>query len=213
MKIRRGLPRCVPVVHPVKFGDSIMSKIYTKTGDKGQTSLLSGERVDKSHARVEAYGTVDELNAALGVVASAFEAEGNSKLESVFFIQSCLFRIGSWLASSPGSDILTRLGDVGPGEIGKLESGIDQMQSEMPPLTSFILPGGDKTSAQVHVARTICRRAERRLVALIQNCVNEQEPDTLTDVLQFINRLADYLFVLARYVNFQKGIKDRIWEK
>lgn len=190
-----------------------MSKIYTKTGDKGHTNLLSGERVLKTHARVEAYGTVDELNATLGSIAASLEAEGNPLLENIITIQSSLFEIGSWLAAAPGSDVLINLKKISDTDIQWLESEIDRMQSRMPRLAAFILPGGDPVSAQVHIARTVCRRAERRVVGLKQTTDTEPDQDCLLLVIRYLNRLADFLFVLARFINTQKGNIDRVWKK
>ena len=170
-------------------------KIYTKTGDRGQTSLFGGTRVSKDDARIEAYGTVDELNSFIGLArASALPSDVDAQLLQV---QADLFDIGARLAS-PGT---SRFAGVSEERITDLEHAIDAMESELAPLTSFILPGGSLGAAQLHVARTICRRAERRVVAL------ENEDTTIT----YLNRLSDYLFVAARFANLRDGTPDVPW--
>ena len=169
-------------------------KIYTRTGDHGQTSLFGGTRVAKHDARIEAYGTVDELNSFLGAVT------GVDELPS---IQSDLFEIGAHLAS-PGT---SRFPGVDPSRIEFLEKRIDAMESELAPLTTFILPGGSAAAAQLHIARTVCRRAERRVVAL------EDESDATRSTITYLNRLSDYLFVAARYANLKAGVSDVPWSK
>ncbi len=177
-------------------------KIYTKTGDDGTTSLFSGGRVSKTHLRVEAYGTVDELNSVLGVVRAAKpHPQTDAWLTE---IQRHLFHLGADLATplDSKSDWVVRMD---AGKITWLENTIDQMTAELPPLTSFILPGGSPAAAQLHIARTVCRRAERITVAL-----QEQEP--LGDfVLHYLNRLSDFFFTLARWENMQAGISEDKW--
>ncbi len=177
-------------------------KIYTKTGDDGTTSLFSGGRVLKSHLRVEAYGTVDELNSALGL-ARAFQpsAPVDGWLAQV---QRQLFHLGADLATPLDAhrEWVVRLDAAA---IAWLEARIDDMTAALPPLTNFILPGGSPAAAQLHVARTICRRAERLVVAL-------QEYEAIGDhALVYLNRLSDFLFVLARYENKQAGIPESRW--
>lgn len=179
-----------------------MMKIYTKTGDDGTTSLFSGGRVSKTHLRVEAYGTVDEFSAIIGVVRVNKPSEkGNQWLVQ---IQDHLFRLGADLATPLDAKIgiSTRIGDV---EIEWAEAVIDEAESALPELTTFILPGGTLTAAQLHVARTVCRRAERRVIELaaIEN-VGEY-------VVKYLNRLSDLLFVLARWENHQAGVADEEW--
>jgi cob(I)alamin adenosyltransferase len=169
-------------------------KIYTRTGDSGETSLFGGSRVAKNDPRIEAYGTVDELNSAIGVARASWPSSPIDKQLSA--IQSDLFDIGAHLAA-PGND---RFAGVEPRRIEELERAIDAMESELPPLTSFIIPGGSLAAAQLHVARTVCRRAERRVVAL---------EDTAT--VAYLNRLSDYLFVAARYANRGHGVPDTPW--
>ena len=170
-------------------------KIYTRTGDQGQTSLFGGARVAKNDARIEAYGTVDELSSFIGVArASSVPAEVDAELQRV---QRDLFDIGARLAS-PGS---SRFPGVDAERIGALERAIDAMESELPPLTGFILPGGSLGASQLHVARTVCRRAERCVVGL-------QDDATVT----YLNRLSDYLFVAARFANLRAGVPDVPWK-
>ena len=167
-------------------------KIYTRTGDGGQTSLFGGTRVSKSDARIEAYGTVDELNSFLGVTGD---------LDGMAAIQSDLFEIGAHLAS-PGT---SRFPGVDPQRIEDLERAIDTMERELAPLTTFILPGGSATASQLHIARTVCRRAERRVVAL------EDDSPATQSTITYLNRLSDYLFVAARFANHQAGVADVPW--
>lgn len=166
-------------------------KIYTRTGDHGQTSLFGGARVAKHDARIEAYGTVDELNSFLGAVEGIDTA-----------IQSDLFDIGAHLAS-PGT---SRFPGVDSSRIESLEQAIDAMESELAPLTTFILPGGSAKAAQLHIARTVCRRAERRVTAL------GDDSDATKSTVAYLNRLSDYLFVAARYANLKAGVADVPWE-
>jgi cob(I)alamin adenosyltransferase len=174
-------------------------KIYTRTGDAGETSLFGGARVSKSDPRIDAYGTVDELNAFIGAARADSQISSiDSQLASV---QSDLFDVGAQLAS-PGS---SRFTGVDASRITALENAIDEMERELAPLTSFILPGGSPAAAQLHVARTVCRRAERLVVAL---------GDTSTAAtITYLNRLSDYLFVAARFANHRGGVSDVIWQK
>lgn len=174
--------------------------IYTKTGDKGKTSLFDGKRVLKSDKKVETYGTIDELNSAIGA-ASAFIkiASINKELEE---IQNDLLEIGSSLAVSstlPAPQIANR-----PAEFEKL---IDKLTRQMSPLSQFILPGGGRGGSLIHVARTITRRAERRIVELAKT----EEIDNT--IIVYLNRLSDLLFTIARYVNFKEKKKEKIWRK
>ncbi|MGV8085917.1 MAG: cob(I)yrinic acid a,c-diamide adenosyltransferase [Candidatus Bilamarchaeum sp.] len=174
-------------------------KIYTKAGDRGSTSLLGGVIVAKDDLRVEAYGNIDELNASLGLVYSTSElAEVHSLLRP---IQNDLFTIGAELSSKGG-----KVSSISPFRVNELEAEIDRMDGQMPPLTNFILPGGSVISAQLHLARTICRRAERRVVTLSKS--EKINPD----IIIYLNRLSDFLFVLARFVNYQKKIPDVLWK-
>jgi cob(I)alamin adenosyltransferase len=176
-------------------------KIYTRTGDEGTTSLFGGTRVEKSHARIEAYGTVDELSSWLGLaIAAGIPGECSAEL---LRIQADLFEIGAHLASVDTS----RFPGVSTARIAELETAIDAMESELTPLTRFILPGGNHGAASLHIARTVCRRAERRVVAL------QDESAATTSSIAFLNRLSDYLFVAARFTNKRAGIEDTPWER
>lgn len=178
-------------------------KIYTKTGDSGETSLFDQSRVSKADARVDAYGEIDELNACLGVaVAAGLAADLREVVEA---IQEELFAVGARLAD-PSARIAARVGKaiVTDEAIARIEQAIDRLESELPPLRRFILPGGSPAGAQLHVARTVCRRAERRIVGLGADAV---EPA----VVIYINRLSDLLFVMARATNRRAGVAETEW--
>jgi len=185
-------------------------KIYTKTGDKGKTSLFSGERVTKNHARVETYGEIDELNSYIGMIAAFLPPKQHDLVAEIQDIQKTLFVIGAQLATKPHSERARQLFPLASTKIISLEQSIDRMESKLPPLHSFILPGGGPASASAHVARTVCRRAERRLVNLVQcEKPSDAKPDEqMALIQQFLNRLSDYLFVVARYCNLIADIAD-----
>lgn len=176
-------------------------KIYTKTGDKGETALFGGQRVSKGHLRVEAYGTVDELNACLGVARAAGQLPFDTLLET---IQSTLFELGAELATPPSRE--RRPSQLDDRDIELLENAIDEHESALEPLTSFILPGGTPAAAALHLARTVCRRAERFVVTL-----RNREPETSEVALRYLNRVGDLLFVLARRANAVEGHGDVPW--
>lgn len=178
-------------------------KIYTKAGDDGTTGLLGPGRVAKDSARIEAYGTVDELNAALGVArASGPDVEADAHLAAV---QDDLFAIGAALADPSPSGRFHHA--VRPDRAGRLEREIDAMEEQLSPLTQFLLPGGTAAAAQVHLARTVCRRAERRLITL-----REQPGESVPgELVVYLNRLSDFLFVLARAINRRAGVADAPW--
>jgi cob(I)alamin adenosyltransferase len=178
-------------------------KIYTKGGDTGETSLFDNSRVSKADARVDAYGEVDELNAGLGaVLAAGVDGDLAEILET---IQKQLFAVGARLAD-PAARIAARVTKavVGDAEIARLEAAIDRFETELPPLKRFILPGGSLPGALLHVARTVCRRAERRVVSLGTDAVD-------ADVLVYLNRLSDLLFVMARVANHRAGVPETEW--
>lgn len=180
------------------------TKIYTKTGDDGTTSLFGGKRVPKNHERIEAYGTIDELNACLGLLVDALGNELPVHSRLLIAIQEELFVIGAWLASEDGKQL--HLPSITPDLIRTMETSIDAMQSELPVLKNFILPGGHLLVSYAHIARTVCRRAERRIVAI-------NEPLThLAFFIEFLNRLSDYLFVLSRYLAGHFAAPERIWK-
>ncbi len=180
-------------------------KIYTKTGDAGETGLFGGPRVAKDAARVEAYGAVDELNAALGATLARC---GDGDLGSLLTaIQAQLFTLGAELATPPGAArARAALPPVEPAWIAALEAAIDRLEAELPPLRHFILPGGAPLAADLHVARAVCRRAERRVISL-----HHGEP-LAAEVLAYLNRLSDFLFVAARAANHRAGVKETIWD-
>jgi cob(I)alamin adenosyltransferase len=176
-------------------------KIYTRTGDLGQTSLFGGARVAKNDTRIDSYGTVDELSSHLGVARSTpIPASIDAILEQV---QHDLFEIGAHLAS-PGT---SRFPGVEAQRITDLETAIDTMERELEPLTGFILPGGSIGAAQLHVCRTVCRRAERLVVAL------QDESEATRSTIAYLNRLSDYLFVAARFANHDAGVDDVPWKR
>jgi cob(I)alamin adenosyltransferase len=180
-------------------------KIYTKTGDKGTTSLIGGTKVSKSHLRIEAYGTVDELNSYIGLCRDLVE-EKKSRA-TLLEIQDRLFTIGSSLACDPIKEPKMRIPDLKEKDITFLEAEIDRMSMTLPPMKSFILPGGYVISSHVHIARCVCRRAERCCVRLEVESL-EVEPV----ILKYLNRLSDYLFVLARYVAHQSKAEEIPWK-
>jgi len=178
-------------------------KIYTRTGDDGTTGLLGRDRVPKHDLRVEAYGTVDELNALLGVVRSHETASLFGDLLPQ--LQATLFTVGAELATTDPA-MLERLARVGDAEVAGLEREIDRLDAELPPLTRFVLPGGTPLAASLHHARTVCRRAERRVTALAER------ERVSGGIVRWLNRLADLLFVMARWANLRAGVPDRAWE-
>ena len=173
--------------------------IYTKTGDKGTTSLATGERVAKTDVRIEAYGTVDELNswiAALRAVVRLSAVGCQSSDEQLAWLQNKLFNLGAALSGAPGEWIED-------ADVQQLEQWIDAMQAVVPPMRAFILPAGNEVVTRCHICRTVCRRAERRMI----------EAQSGEKELRFINRLSDYLFVLSRYLGHQNGEKEEKWNK
>ena len=187
-------------------------KVYTGTGDHGQTSLFSGERVSKSHARVEACGGVDELNSILGALVAAVPPSAPDLQNQVRQVQSELFHLGAWLATTSTAVERHRLKPLAEATT-QLESAIDAVQTELDPLHAFILPGGHPAAAWSHVGRSVCRRVERRVVSLLRDASGDEADDTdLQQVLIYLNRLSDYLFVLARLLNKTTGVADSIWE-
>lgn len=176
-------------------------KIYTRTGDLGQTSLFGGARVAKNDARIESYGTIDELNSFIGVARAAWP---DSPIDAVLHqAQMDLFEIGAHLAS-PGT---SRFPGVDAERISELERAIDLMESELEPLRTFILPGGAVAAGHLHVARTVCRRAERLVVALADDSVATRS------TIAYLNRLSDYLFVAARFANKRHSVEDVPWQR
>lgn len=180
-------------------------KIYTKTGDLGETALFGGPRVTKNDLRVEAYGEVDELNASLGVVRAYLEDPEIDRLLAE--VQGELFALGAELATPHEAKARGAIPPLDPLAIGRLETSIDRWDEELPALTNFILPGGTRTSAALHLSRCVCRRAERRVVALTQKAIVHP------DAVRYLNRLSDFLFVAARVVNHRSGRGETPWQK
>jgi cob(I)alamin adenosyltransferase len=179
-------------------------KIYTKTGDSGETGLFGGPRVKKSDPRVEAYGEVDELNAAVGAARALVEdPEIDAQLAS---IQTELFCVGAELATPHGAKARTAIPPVDPAWTARLEGALDAWDGELPALSKFVVPGGTRTAAALHVARTVCRRAERHVVSLAAQV--EVEPA----VLAYLNRLSDFLFVAARVANHRARREEPLWD-
>jgi cob(I)alamin adenosyltransferase len=178
-------------------------KIYTKTGDEGTTSLFGGKRVSKADLRIETYGTTDELNSWIGVLR---DQEVNAKRKDILLaIQDRLFTIGSILAVEPGNTKV-KVPALNSEDVTSLERAIDEMEKTLPPMRSFVLPGGHQSVSFAHVARTVCRRAERLVTALHQT-----EPVNAL-ILQYLNRLSDYLFVLARLMSQELGAEESPWK-
>jgi cob(I)alamin adenosyltransferase len=201
------------VVEEKTFSDPriALNRIYTKRGDTGDTSLAGGQRVPKDALRIEAYGTVDELSAFVGLACVTCEEQFGKahRLVEMFGIlrrvQHELFNLGSILATLP-QDVHPKQARVTDTEVVQLEHEIDAMNAELPDLRSFVLPGGTRLNAELHAARTICRRAERLLVALARK---EEVPP---EAVRYLNRLSDALFVWSRWVNHQMGIAEVLWE-
>jgi cob(I)alamin adenosyltransferase len=187
-------------------------KIYTKQGDRGQTVLFDGTRVAKDDLRIETYGTMDELNSAIGLAMAECQDQSlNRVLEE---LQRQLLDLGSDLATPPGSKNRAKVRRIGPGDVAWAERQIDAATAELPPLKRFILPGGGVTAARLHVARTICRRGERLLVKLMAQAAagDAGSQHGLENALIYINRLSDLLFTLARLANSREGRHDVEWD-
>ena len=183
------------------------TKIYTKTGDAGTTSLVNGKRVSKSNHRLDVYGTVDELNSNIGVLVSLLETYAFQGAERFLKkTQNHLFNAGSQLANVDET-LAEKLPSITQAYILEIEKEIDEMSKDLPELKSFILPGGNQLAAQAHVLRTICRGAEREACRLSET---EKIPNT---IIPYLNRLSDYFFVLARFFNRNLGVEDVQWEK
>jgi cob(I)alamin adenosyltransferase len=180
-------------------------KIYTKTGDRGHTSLIGGTKVPKSDIRIDTYGTVDELNSWIGLINDQLSSdEFRSELRE---IQDRLFTIGSSLACDTDKEPKMKIPDLQPADIQLLETKIDEMTAQLPQMKSFILPGGHTTVSSIHICRTVCRRAERLAVTMIENNFFVEEK-----VIQYLNRLSDYLFTLARYAAYKLGVDEVPWK-
>lgn len=180
-------------------------KIYTKTGDKGKTSLLGGVKVSKADLRIEAYGTTDELNSYIGLVNDYQE---DSQIRTLLKeIQDRIFTIGSELACDPDKHVRMAIPDLHEEDIELLEKEMDRMTAELPEMRNFILPGGSPEISFTHIARCVCRRAERAAVRLDEN--GGQVPPL---IIKYLNRLSDYLFTLARYAGLKRGVAEISWK-
>ena len=180
-------------------------KIYTKTGDKGTTSLIGGTKVPKSHLRIEAYGTVDELNSYIGLCKDLLTDEQGKKI--LLEVQDRLFTIGSSLACDPIKEPKMRIPDLKETDVELLEKEMDKMNEAIPEMKNFILPGGHTTLSHLHIARCVCRRAERCCVRLELESLEVEEI-----IIKYLNRLSDYLFVLSRYTGHQMKVKEIPWK-
>lgn len=189
-----------------------LTRIYTRTGDKGDTGLAGGVRVPKDSDRIEAYGTVDELNSVMGIVRSFFKEIQNRELfqkidPRLYKIQNILFVVGADLATAPGKPYSKNRSQVQGKQVAELEGWIDEWQQDLKPLPEFILPGGGKISSFLHQARTVCRRAERITIRLSRN--EEVRPE----VIRYLNRLSDLLFVFGRWLAQQLGEEETLWDR
>lgn len=197
-----------------------LTKIYTRTGDQGTTSLVGGQRVRKDASRLEAYGTMDELSSHLGMLAAIMpEDEKHVHIsKEIERIQCNIFNICTFLATDTSETPIYPSARLYANEVDNMEQSIDAMNSELPPLTSFVLPGGCKAAAQCHIARTVCRRAERCIVRLYDEVYHQREEgnaeayDMATIMLKYVNRLSDYLFVLSRKLNIINGSGEKTWQ-
>jgi cob(I)alamin adenosyltransferase len=185
-------------------------KVYTGTGDRGKTSLFSGERVAKADVRIDAYGDVDELNAVIGAVVAQLPGQAGALATALQQIQADLFELGAWLATTPTSGAADQLPPFEAQRAVVLERAMDTMDAELTELKAFILPGGHPAAALAHMARTVCRRAERQVLRLVATQGGETVP---TSILVYLNRLSDYLFVCARYCNHLAGVADIPWQR
>lgn len=181
-----------------------ITKVYTRRGDKGMTDLVGGVRISKTDIRLEAYGTIDELNAQLGLLVAMTDDE--QVRGELIRVQNNLFNVGTHLATDQSKTPLYASARLPEGETAFLEQRIDQMNELLPQPQGFILPGGSTAAAQCHVCRTVCRRAERRIDALAEKATVGQ------DIIEYVNRLSDYLFVLAKIINFNTGQKEILWQ-
>ena len=181
-----------------------ITKVYTRTGDLGETSLVGGVRIKKSDIRLEAYGSVDELSAQLGMLA-AMLGEGEER-DFVVRIQNNLFNVCTHLATDQNQTPLYPSAHLADGEVELLEERVDKLMQQLPERQGFVLPGGCQTACQAHICRTVCRRAERRIATLAEKATVAPE------MLRYVNRLSDYLFVLAKIINFNESVQEILWQ-
>ena len=187
-------------------------RVYTKTGDNGTTALVGGVRIKKTDIRLEAYGTVDELNSQIGLLVALMEKQGvenetvGSRREELIRIQNTHIKVGTHMATDQSKTPLYPSAILPEGETEMLEQAIDSMNAQLPEKQGFVLPGGTVAAAQAHVCRTVCRRAERRIAQLAE--IAKVGPE----IMQYINRLSDYLFILAKIINFNMGHGEIVWQ-
>ena len=182
------------------------SVVYTRTGDKGMTSLVGGERVSKTDVRLEAYGTVDELNSQLGLL-MAYLKDDKENLELLFYVQNKLFTVGSYLATDPSFTSFREDSLLKEVSIEKLEKAIDIIDNSLPKHNKFVLPSGSVSGSQAHICRCVCRRTERRILSLAESHEVDEK------IIRFVNRLSDYLFVLSRKCNIDADAVENFWDK
>ncbi len=187
-------------------------KISTGSGDRGRTSLFSGERVRKDDMRLEAAGDLDELNAVIGCLAAGLPAAAAELKPELGTVQADLFSIGAWLSLSGPSPAADLLPPLDPGRTARLEKAITRMESALPALRSFLMPEGCAAAGWAHLARTVCRRTERRVVRLF-DLRPEDPPAALLEAVRYLNRLSDYFFLLARTLNRLEGIEEALWRR
>lgn len=185
------------------------SALYTRTGDDGTTSLVGGQRLPKNSPRLEAYGTVDELNSHIGMLLALADPDPETAA-LLTLIQNKMFNIGGYLATAPEDDgrWSARAGGITPADITILEQAIDRLDADVPPLRQFVIPAGTPSACQAHIARTVCRRCERRLIDMVQA---GEQVDPI--IVQYINRLSDLLFILARFNNISTQTDEIFWDK
>ena len=188
-------------------------KVYTGTGDRGKTSLFSGERISKANAQIEACGDLDELNSIIGALVAILLREHPELANELQHIQNNLFNISAFMATTPESPSMDALANLSQQQIDFLENAIDTKQERLIELKEFILPGGHLTAAWSHVARTVCRRAERRMDRSLEKSFPANVPAQYRNSLIYLNRLSDYLFVLARYCNHLSDVPETLWKK
>lgn len=187
-------------------------KVYTGGGDLGKTSLLSGERVQKNHPQIEACGDLDELNSIIGGIKAFLPQTCRDISAELYGIQSNLLSIGAYISTSKSSSVLGSVPKISHADIERLEMAIDAMQAELPPIKGFILPNGHISAVMAHIARTVCRRAERRVVGLSQDVDVSKILSHLRYQMIYLNRMSDYLFMLARYCNHAAGVEEDLWK-
>ncbi len=186
--------------------------VYTGAGDRGKTGLFSGERISKADARIRAGGAVDELNSFLGAMIAEIPSSQAGWIATLQDIQADLFLIGAWIATTPDSPAASQLQPFETQRVKVLERGIDEMEAVLPGLNQFILPGGHRSSAWAHIARSVCRRCETQTVQLCELEEAQQLPVVYQNILKYLNRLSDYLFTAARFCNHLHDQKETEWQ-